>query len=75
MTRDEIKNITIISFATLFLISLAFNILYQDIIEDKNELIKKQDQEIKELEEKAESFINAFYSCNDILIEEELVNE
>lgn len=67
MTKDEIKNMTIIAFATLFLISLAFNILYQDIIEDKNELIKKQDQEIKELEEKADDFINAFYECNDIL--------
>lgn len=75
MTKDEIKNIMIISFATLFLISLAFNVMYKDIIEDKNELIKKQGQEIKELEEKAESFINAFYECNDILIEEELVNE
>lgn len=57
-------------------------ILLVNIINDKNKLIinlqnkiKSLTNEISDLKIKENQAIRAFYSCNDVLIEEGLVNE
>lgn len=57
-------------------------ILLVNIINDKNKLIinlqnkiKSLTNEISDLKIKENQAVRAFYSCNDVLIEEGLVNE
>ena len=74
--KESIKTIAIIFY--LLLIS----VLLIDIMNDKTQLILDMEREqkvlyseINNLKVRADEYIELFYSCNDVLVEEGLVGE
>lgn len=80
--KESIKTIAIIFLTGLFIVNIGIICTLIDIMNDKTQLILDMEREqkvlyseINNLKVRADEYIELFYSCNDVLVEEGLVGE
>lgn len=80
--KEDIKTVAIALLIVSFIINIAIISLLIDIMNDKTQLIldlqeqqKTLQNEISNLKVRAEESMEAFYNCNDVLVEKGLVGE